>query len=198
MLKDPFLTLLNLAGFFLNIAYTVPLLYFPASLKAIGYSQTFSTNFIMAYSVASIVGRLGAGQLSDYIHPLNILIVCHLITSIAIFTLWYLGSSLATYASFYVIYGLFGINYFSLAPSMISARYPYKKISQANALSFLILGIAVFMSIPLIGFIFQKVGKRTDFSQIIIICGVFYILSFITFVILKLYLKKIPLPTEDD
>ncbi|OMJ16149.1 Monocarboxylate transporter 10 [Smittium culicis] len=196
MLKDPFLNILNAAGFFIQVGYTVPLLYFPASLKALGYSQTFSTNFIMVYSVTSIIGRLVSGQLADSIKPINILIVCHFITSVAIFTLWLLGKSLAPYAIFFALYGLFGVNFFSLGPSMISARYPIKRVSQANALYFLVLGLSVFIGIPLIGLAFQKLGNRVHFEQIIIISGTCFTISLIFLLILRFSMHKFPLPGE--
>ncbi|OMJ17041.1 Monocarboxylate transporter 10 [Smittium culicis] len=196
MLKDPFLSLLNAAGFFLQVGYTVPLLYFPASLKALGYSQSFSTNFIMVYSVASIIGRLGSGQLADHIQPLYILIFCHFVTGVSMLSLWYFGKSIVAYTIFYIIYGLCGVNFFSVSPSMVSARYPIKRVSQANALSFLFLGISVFLSIPLVGLAFQRLGQRVHFEHIIIIGGSCFLISTIFLVILKLNLHKFPIPTE--
>ncbi|OLY84573.1 Monocarboxylate transporter 10 [Smittium mucronatum] len=194
MLKDPFIVLLSLGGFFMQFGYNVPLLFFPASLRSLGYEQTFATNFIMVMAGASVIGRLGSGQLADIIPPLYIVIFGNVVAGIIILTLWYLGNSLSTYTIFYVLFGLFGINFHSLAPSMISSRYSYDKVSQVNGLLFLTLGISVFISIPVIGHIFQKLGKRIVFDHIIVFGGVSYLISSAILVILGIYLKRAPQP----
>ncbi|PVV03365.1 hypothetical protein BB560_002158 [Smittium megazygosporum] len=190
MLKDPFLLFNGAAGFVMNIGYCVPLLYFPASLESIGKSVSFSTYFIMVYAGISIVGRVSSGYLSDKIGSLKILIFCHAITTVAIFTLWYKRSSFGFFAAFYVIFGLFGINYFSLSPNIMGRHFSNEKVGLANATLFLLNGISSLIAIPTLGLIFQKVGHRASFDVLIIIGGTFYGLSCLIFIAFRIYLTR--------
>ncbi|PVU91397.1 hypothetical protein BB559_004158 [Furculomyces boomerangus] len=190
LFKDPFTILLLLSGFTMQIGYSVPLLYYPSSLVGIGKTQTFATNFIMVYAAISVFGRITSGQLTDTIGPINILIVCHAIVAVVTFVLWYNVKNFASFVSFYILFGLFGINFFSISPAMNAKHYPYTRIPQVNALTFLVMGLAMFMSVPAIGEIFQKYGHRTSYQQIIAISGTCYGLSFLSLVALRIYLRK--------
>ncbi|PVU95791.1 hypothetical protein BB559_002603 [Furculomyces boomerangus] len=190
LFRDPFTVLLLIAGFTMQIAYTVPLMYFPSSLVALGKPQTFASNFIMVYSAVSIIGRISAGKFLDILGPLNILVVCHAISAVATFALWYSVKNFGSYISFYLIYGFFGINFFSITPATNAGHYPLSRIPQVNSLMFLVVGIATLVSVPIIGMVFQKYGHRESFQEIIAISGTCYVISFLALLTLRFYLRK--------
>ncbi|PVV03883.1 hypothetical protein BB560_001623 [Smittium megazygosporum] len=190
LIKDPFLLFLAFAGFTMNWGYCVPLLYFPASLESTGKSISFSTNFIMVFSAASIVGRISSGFLSDKVSSLKILLVCQSVSTIAFYVLWYKRTKFGFLVGFYIVYGIFGLNFFSLGPNIIGRIFPNKKVSLANAMLYLVNGVSSLIGIPVLGKIFQTVGHRTNFDAVIIIGGGMYALSLLSFVGLKIYISR--------
>ncbi|PVV01672.1 hypothetical protein BB560_003899 [Smittium megazygosporum] len=187
LFKDPYTIFLFIACFGMQWGYTVSILFFPASLKDLGKSQTFATNYIMAFSSASIVGRVCSGLLADTFDPIYVLITSMGGTMISVFVLWLGIKTVPSFLAFYILYGLFGINLFSLSPMMVGRHYQLERVSQANALMFMSMGIASLLGIPISSYVFQHTGHRTNFNQIIILCGSFYALGFIDLIAFKFY-----------
>ncbi|PVU92902.1 hypothetical protein BB561_003546 [Smittium simulii] len=177
LLKDPFVLYCSLIGFTMNWGYSTVLLYFPASIEALGKTKSFATYFIMLYAATSIIGRILSGYLADKIGSLKILIFCHTIISISFFTLWYHRYDFAYYVVFYVLFGFFGVNYFSLCPNIVGRHFPIETVTLINAIIFLVNGVSNLICIPILGKVFQAVGKRTNFDAVILIGGSSFIAS---------------------
>ncbi|PVU87533.1 hypothetical protein BB559_005992 [Furculomyces boomerangus] len=190
LLKDPVAMYICLSGFLFNIGYNVPLLYFPASLVQMGKSENLATNLIMVFCTFSALSRFISGYLAKKINPIDIMIVSHAISGIIMLAMWYKATSFGVHLAFYFLFGFFGLPFFALGPVVTAGHFKHEKISQVNGLSYLVMGFAVLIGIPSLGAIFQTYGKRTDYSQIIIIGAIFYLLSVIPLVALRHYIKK--------
>ncbi|PVU84706.1 hypothetical protein BB559_007447 [Furculomyces boomerangus] len=190
LLKDPITIMICAIGFFVEIGFSVPLLYFPASLIDIGVKKDIATNMIMVFSAASAISRILLGYLAQRINSIYILIFSHLISGISLMAMWYTSKSFGVYLAFYIILGSFSIQFFSLGSEMIANYFENEKVSQVNGILYLVMGIAVLVGVPSIGAIFQKYGKRKDYSQIIAITSACYFVSIIFLIALRYYTKK--------
>ncbi|PWA01170.1 hypothetical protein BB558_002742 [Smittium angustum] len=189
-LKDPVALLLCFSGFFMLIGYTSILLYFPASIVALGETKQLSSNLIMVFSAFSMAGRILSGQLARRLGSIKILIVNHAVTGIVMILLWNLGKSLPAYIVAFALIGLFSVPLFTLSSVIIANHYPKKYISQVNGLVSLFMGTAAIVGIPLIGLVFDVVGKRTDFKWVKIIGAICFFITIIFFVLLRSVLLK--------
>ncbi|PVU89752.1 hypothetical protein BB559_004964 [Furculomyces boomerangus] len=190
LIKDPVAMLICAVGFLLEIGYSITMLYFPASLVDNGTSVTLATNLIMAFCTISAFSRIISGYLVKKMNPMDIMIFCHSMSGIIMLTMWLTNKKFSVHLVYYLLFGLFSVPFFSLGPVVTASYYKKEKISQVNGLSYLSMGIGILVGYPSVGAVFQNYGKRTDYSQIIIIGGTFYLLSVIPLVALRHYIKK--------
>ncbi|PVU92865.1 hypothetical protein BB559_003568 [Furculomyces boomerangus] len=190
LIKDPITILICMIGFTFQIGFTIPVLYFPASLVGMGVSTNLSTNLIMLFCSCSVVCRIAAGYLARRFKPVDIAIIFQSISAISILGIWYTSKSFGHSLAFYIVFGFFSASYIPLGPVIISNHYKKEKISQANGLLNLFVGLATLVGAPSVGAVFQKYGKRTDYSQIIVIGGVSYLISVAFIIALKYYTRK--------
>ncbi|PVU91873.1 hypothetical protein BB561_004157 [Smittium simulii] len=198
ILADPIIILLSLIGFFIEIGTSVAILYFPASIIDLGYNPTLATNLIMVFSVFSASSRLISGYVTKKINAVNILIFANLVTSIIFMALWYNSKSMGKSLAFYILFGVFGVPYFVLQPIIVSATYKYEQISIINGFIYLIMGFSLLISVPSIGKVFQTLGKRQDYNQIIIIATVCFSITTILSIFLKHSLLKKQKPSNSN
>ncbi|OLY77754.1 putative transporter ESBP6 [Smittium mucronatum] len=189
-LKDPAAVMIYLVGMLLRVGFNVIVLYFPASLIDIGKSPTTSTNLIMVYSVFSSISRIVCGHYAKRLGAVNILIVFHAITGIIFLSMWYSSHRFSVYLAFYIMFGIFGVPFFSLGLLIVADYYPDEKVRQINGMSYLAMGMSILVSLPTTGVIFQKVGKRVDYSSIIILGAAAYFASLVPLILLKRFLKQ--------
>ncbi|PVZ97893.1 hypothetical protein BB558_006136 [Smittium angustum] len=190
LLKDPVTIMICIISFFVEIGLCIPMLYFPSSLIDIGVEKDLATNLIMVFSAFSAISRILSGYLAQRISPVNIIIVSNFISGTIMMAMWYTSRSFGVYLAFYILLGMFSIQFFSLGPVMIANYYNDDKISQVNGISYMAMGLAVIVGIPSVGAIFQKYGKRRNYSQIIAITSACYLISIIFLVGLRYYTKK--------
>ncbi|OMH84083.1 putative transporter ESBP6 [Zancudomyces culisetae] len=190
LLKDPYLILVCLGQAFSNAGYLVPLMYFPASVMDLGLATSSSYYLVMVFCGAVLLSRITIVLANKYIGPMNMVIVSHIIVAILILSLWLPNKSITLHIAFYAIYGLFSSPMYALSPVFISGVYKTKEVGQANGLVLLCTGISTVTSTPLIGYLFDKYGNRTDYTLIIIISACFYLLSAMTLVVLRVYTRR--------
>ncbi|PVU92900.1 hypothetical protein BB561_003544 [Smittium simulii] len=190
VLSDPTIILLSLIGGFIQIGTSIAILYFPASIIDLGYNPTLATNLIMVFSVFSACSRLTSGYLTKKINAVNILIFANFVTSIIFMALWYNSKTMGTSLTFYILFGIFGAPYFAVQPIIVSANYKYEQISSINGVVFLIMGLAILIAVPSIGKVFQTLGNRKDYNQIITIAALSFFIATIFSIFLRYSLLK--------
>ncbi|OLY82937.1 Riboflavin transporter MCH5 [Smittium mucronatum] len=192
LLRNPVTIALCIVGFFMQIGYNVPALYFPSELVKIGISRTKATDYIMVFCTCTALSRGISGYAAKHIKPATIMFVCHIITGIIMMAMWYTSSNFGVLMAFYVILGFVCIPYLTLGSAVASSYFKPEDVSQVNALCYLAMGFSAIISLPSVGAIFQNVGHRTDYSSIIIIGSVSYFLSGLACIYLRYALKDKP------
>ncbi|OMJ29979.1 putative transporter MCH2 [Smittium culicis] len=190
LLKDPAAIMIFLVGMFMQIGFNVVILYFPSNLIDIGTAQATASNLIMVFASFSLVSRITLGYFSKTLGEINIPLVFHFITAILFFAMWYLTSKFSVLLGFYILFGVFGVSFFSLGPVIVAKYYPEDRVAQMNGLSYLLMGLTIFAFVPSTGVVFEKIGQRTSYKQVILIGGVAYFLSVIPLVVLKILVKR--------
>ncbi|EQL00259.1 MFS monocarboxylate transporter [Ophiocordyceps sinensis CO18] len=95
------------------LGFFLPSIYLPTYARAIGASPLSSALTILLINVASVFGCAGMGSLTDHLHVTSCLLISAIGTTLGIFLLWGLATSLPVLFVFCVIYGLFAGSYSS-------------------------------------------------------------------------------------
>ncbi|OMJ25437.1 putative transporter ESBP6 [Smittium culicis] len=190
LLKDPKTIALCLVGFFMQIGFNVPALYFPTNLVLIGKTPLQATDYIMVFCTCTALSRAITGYLTRFFKPTTILFVGHVLSGVVMLAMWYTSDKFVVLILFYIIFGFVCIPYMTLGPSITSEYFVPENISQVNALCYLAMGLAVLISLPSVGVAFEKLGHKTNFSAIIIIGSVAYFASALSVIYLHYTLKN--------
>ncbi|OMJ29237.1 Riboflavin transporter MCH5 [Smittium culicis] len=171
----PYTLFLCIGGFFTELSYIIVTLYFPATAVSIGMTRSSASSTIMAFSAASGISRLLSGIFSKKFGP-NVTLIASLILCCAlVFSLWMPSyKSFAVYYTFIVINGFLGALFYALVPVMVSNNYHVSQVSQVNAMIYLFYGFGSVVGIPVLGEMFDKIGHRTSYTSLIILCGICY------------------------
>ncbi|KAM0270623.1 hypothetical protein ACHAQH_009384 [Verticillium albo-atrum] len=79
---------------------------------------------LAAWNVASTIGRVGAGHLSDsLLGPMNSLVLCLLLTGLSMLAVWPFASSMAVLMVFIVLNGIGCGAFFSLVPVVLGSAF---------------------------------------------------------------------------
>ncbi|KAJ3537571.1 hypothetical protein NM208_g6256 [Fusarium decemcellulare] len=123
-LKNPFFWVLTISNLSQSFAYYIPSLYLPTFASFMGLSGPTGALVLAAHNLATVVGQLSFGYLSDRVDDICVLvIITTVVSSIATFTLWGFAHSITPLVMFAIIYGLFAGAYVVFWPrfgSMVS------------------------------------------------------------------------------
>ncbi|CEJ91946.1 hypothetical protein VHEMI07627 [[Torrubiella] hemipterigena] len=97
-----------LSNIFQGLGYYIPSLYLPTFATAIGLSRSIGALLLAVNNLATVVGQLGFGYLSDRYANIHVLVfVTTFVSAVAAFCLWGLATSLAPLLIFAFLYGSF-------------------------------------------------------------------------------------------
>ncbi|KAK8851460.1 major facilitator superfamily domain-containing protein [Apiospora arundinis] len=108
--------ILEATGFFL------PAIYLPTYARSVFASGSLpSATTILLVNVASVVGCVAMGSLTDHLHVTTCIMVSTVGAVFCVFLVWGLASSLAGLYAFCILYGLFAGSYTSAWPGIMRA-----------------------------------------------------------------------------
>ncbi|KAK8008615.1 hypothetical protein PG991_011166 [Apiospora marii] len=108
--------ILEATGFFL------PAIYLPTYARSVFASGSLpSATTVLLVNVASVVGCVAMGSLTDRLHVVTCILVSTAGAALGVFLVWGLASSLAGLYAFCLLYGLFAGSYTSAWPGIMRA-----------------------------------------------------------------------------
>ncbi|KAK8103880.1 Major facilitator superfamily transporter [Apiospora kogelbergensis] len=108
--------ILEATGFFL------PAIYLPTYARSVFASGSLpSATTILLINVASVVGCVAMGSLTDHLHVTTCILLSTIGAVFCVFLVWGLASSLAGLYAFCILYGLFAGSYTSAWPGIMRA-----------------------------------------------------------------------------
>jgi MFS family permease len=116
-ISNPHFWILTLSNLLQGFAFYIPFIYLPTFATMVGLSPRVGALLLAALNVASTLGQVGFGFLSDRLSNVFILVfVTTFISSIASFCIWGFAHSLAPLLVFAIVFGCFGGAYVVLWP----------------------------------------------------------------------------------
>lgn len=106
--SQPLFWCFALSNFMQGIGYYIPSLFLPTFASNLGLSGTMGAILLSTNNLATVVGQVSFGYLSDRINNVLILVFASsFMSSIAAFTIWGLAKSMGTLMAFSLMYGWF-------------------------------------------------------------------------------------------
>lgn len=107
-LSQPLFWCFALSNLFQGLGFYIPSLYLPTFATALGLSGSMGALILAANNLASVIGQVSFGYLSDRVNNVLILVfVSTIVPSIASFTIWGFARSLEALIIYSIIYGWF-------------------------------------------------------------------------------------------
>lgn len=102
------------------LGYFLPGIYLPSYARiTLGAGPFPSALTLLVVNVATVIGCVAMGHLTDRLHVTTCILISTLGTAAGVFLLWGLGSSLATLYAFCALYGMFAGAYTSTWPGIM-------------------------------------------------------------------------------
>ncbi|KAJ1662696.1 hypothetical protein IW140_006197 [Coemansia sp. RSA 1813] len=174
--------------------YFTPFFSLPTfAIQKIGKSESFGNNLITIINAASIVGRIGTGQLAPYFGAINTMASCTFIAALSILVLWLPFETTGTAIACAIIYGIFCGGIISLLPVVLADLWGVQRISTIIGLLYIANFIGGMIGAPSSGAIVDDIGHGTNFKPAITFSGVFMLAAAIFFTLLRFATNKKPL-----
>ncbi|KAJ2556916.1 hypothetical protein EV175_001678 [Coemansia sp. RSA 1933] len=173
--------------------YFTPFFELPTfAIKVIGKSDSFGNNLITIINAASILGRIGTGQIAPLMGTINTMTGCTLIASLSILIFWLPFHTTGTVITCAIIYGLFCGGLISLLPVVIADLWGVQRISTIIGLVYIASFTGGMIGAPSSGALVDNIGHGTDFKPTIIFSGVFMLAAAVFFVFLRFTTNRNP------
>lgn len=106
--KKPLFWVFMMSNIFQGLGYYIPSLYLPTFATSIGLPRSMGALILAVNNLATVVGQLGFGHLSDrYPNVHHLLFATTFVSAISAFCIWGFASSLAPLLVFAFLYGSF-------------------------------------------------------------------------------------------
>ncbi|OJD10735.1 hypothetical protein AJ78_08337 [Emergomyces pasteurianus Ep9510] len=110
--SNPQFWVLTFSNLFQGFAIYVPSIYLPTFATLAGLSPRMGALLLSAFNIASTLGQVGFGHLSDRFNNIYILVfITTFVSAVASFFVWGYAQSLAPLLAFALLFGLFGGSY---------------------------------------------------------------------------------------
>ena len=105
-----------------------------------GLSPTSAAGLVAGFNLSSAVGRIGFGQIADYLGPINSLTLALSLNAISLLVIWPVSTSLAPLIIFVVVNGTANGGFYSCIPSAVGSITDSSRF--ASAMGLLVTGWA--------------------------------------------------------
>jgi MFS family permease len=156
-----------LGGLFQSAVYYVPVFFFAAYARTLGYSDTAGANFVALSNACNAIGKVIIGYAADRLGRLNTLFVTTLLSAAVTLGFWFpstLGgvdsTSQGLFVTFAIFYGIFASAYVSLFPTSLVELFGAQNFSSVNGALYMIRGMASIVGTPVGGLLIRNTATH--------------------------------------
>ncbi|KAJ2027099.1 hypothetical protein IWW57_002760 [Coemansia sp. S610] len=191
ILRDSRFLLIFAGGICGTTAYFTPLFLLPSfAIEVSGKSNDFGTNLITIVNAASTIGRIATGQAAASFGNMNTLSACTLLASLSVLALWLPFQASGTLVACAIVYGMFSGGLISLIPVVTAELWGIQRIATIIGLLYVAYFTGAMVGAPSSGALVDNVGGGADFKPAIIFSGVFMMIAFLFFTILRVSVSR--------
>jgi MFS family permease len=109
----------------------VPPFFLPLYSNSLGLSASAGAGLVAGFNFSSAVGRLCCGFLSDWMGPVNTLLLSLIMSALSILVLWPVSNTLGPLIAFVVINGAANGGFFSTMPTVVGNVFGSRRVGVA-------------------------------------------------------------------
>jgi MFS family permease len=155
-----------LGAMFQSAAYYIPVFFFAAYARTLGYSDSAGANFIALSNAANAIGKVVIGYLADRVGRLNALFITTLLSAFTTLGLWLPSvlldggeTSKSLFIAFALCYGVFASAYVSLFPTSLVELFGVQHFANVNGVLYMLRGLATMVGTPVAGALIRDTGR---------------------------------------
>jgi len=122
---------LFLAGAIATFPLFVPPFFLPLYAASLGLSPSAGAGLVAGFNFSSAVGRLCCGLLSDFMGPVNTLLLSLILSALSMLALWPASTTLAPLIAFVIINGAANGGFFSTMPTVVGSIFGSRRVGVA-------------------------------------------------------------------
>ncbi|KAF7950245.1 hypothetical protein EAE96_007536 [Botrytis aclada] len=106
-LRSPIFWFLQIANIFSSLGFFAPSIYLSSYSASLSFSPVLGTSLIALLNSFSVIGAISLGHLSDIRHITTVVLLSSTLSTLSVFMLWGISTSLPSLIIFTIIYGIF-------------------------------------------------------------------------------------------
>ncbi|KAI9928682.1 hypothetical protein ASPWEDRAFT_149284 [Aspergillus wentii DTO 134E9] len=158
LLRDPRFLLLFATGAIATFPLLVPPFFLPLYTDSMNMASSAGAGLVAAFNFSSALGRLLCGFCSDFIGPLNTLVLSLLLSALSMLILWPVSTSIAPLVIFVIINGMSNGGFFSTMPTVVGNVFGSARVSVAMAMVVTGWAGGYLLGAPIAGYILDASG----------------------------------------
>jgi MFS family permease len=135
LFKNMRFTVLFLAGAIATFPLFVPPFFLPLYAASLGLSASAGAGLVAGFNFSSAVGRLCCGLLSDFMGPVNTLLLSLILSALSMLVLWPVSNSLGPLIVFVIINGAANGGFFSTMPTVVGSVFGSRRVGVAMGMT---------------------------------------------------------------
>ncbi|KAF7925009.1 uncharacterized protein EAE98_007097 [Botrytis deweyae] len=118
-LRSPIFWFLQIANVLSSLGFFAPSIYLSSYSASLSFSPVLGTSLIALLNFFSVIGAISLGHLSDVRHITTVVLLSSTLSTLSVFMLWGISTSLPSLIIFTIIYGTFAGGWSAIWAGMI-------------------------------------------------------------------------------
>ncbi|KAF7891267.1 uncharacterized protein EAF02_001592 [Botrytis sinoallii] len=118
-LRSPIFWFLQIANILSSLGFFAPSIYLSSYSASLSFSPVLGTSLIALLNFFSVIGAISLGHLSDVRHITTVILLSSTLSTLSVFMLWGISTSLPSLITFTIIYGTFAGGWSAIWAGMI-------------------------------------------------------------------------------
>ncbi|TGO36680.1 hypothetical protein BHYA_0117g00030 [Botrytis hyacinthi] len=118
-LRSPIFWFLQIANILSSLGFFAPSIYLSSYSASLSFSPVLGTSLIALLNFFSVIGAISLGHLSDLRHITTVVLLSSTLSTLSVFILWGISTSLPSLIIFTIIYGTFAGGWSAIWAGMI-------------------------------------------------------------------------------
>lgn len=163
-----------------SAVYYIPVFFFAAYARTLGYSDTAGANFIAISNACNAVGKIAIGHFADRAGRLNMLFLTTFLSAIFTLSFWLpstLGgvnsTSQGLFIAFAMLYGTFASAYIALFPTSLVELFGPQHFASVNGVLYMLRGFSTMIGTPVGGVLTRSsagdIGPRAYLNMSVLV-----------------------------
>ena len=155
-----------LGAMFHGSGYYVPLFFFSAYARTLGYNSKEGATFIAVSNACNASGKIVIGYIADrWLGRTNALVLTTMVSALGTIVFWLpstlvdmRASSRGLFITYSLVYGLFASAYVSLFPASLVEMFGPAHYASINGIIYMVRGLGGLFGTPIAGLLIRKSG----------------------------------------